>query len=105
MSSTCLKLKIQVHAAINIPTLLYGTETWVLYWTQIRLLKWFHHCCMCSILGIKWQNHVSNKEVLKTGLAASQEWKTHACPQLSSSAGFKKESVIVVLQESVTTTS
>ena len=71
MSSTCLKLKIQVYGAIIIPTLLYSTETWVLYWKQIRLLKWFHQCCLC--IGIKWQDHVSNKEVLKTASLPSTE--------------------------------
>ena len=36
------------------------------------------------------------------GLAASQGWKTYACQKQSSSASSKKESAIVVLQESVT---
>ena len=39
------------------------------------------------------------------GLAASKGWRTHACPKQSSSASSKKESVIVALPESVTTTS
>ena len=60
-----LSTKIQVYRAIIIPTLLYGAETWRLYRKQIRLLEWFHQCCLCSILGIKWKDHVSNKEVLK----------------------------------------
>ena len=45
--------------------LLYCAETWVLYRKQIRLLERFHQRCFRSILGIKWQNHVSNEEVLK----------------------------------------
>ena len=32
---------------------------------QIRLLERFHQRCLRSILGIKWQDHVSNEEVLK----------------------------------------
>ena len=36
------------------------------------------------------------------GQATSQGWKTYACPKQSSSASSKKESAIVVLQESVT---
>ena len=35
-------------------------------------------------------------------LATSQGWKTYACPKQSSSASSKKESAIMVLQESVT---
>ena len=57
--------KIQVYKAVVVPTLLYGAETWVLYRKQIRLLGQFHQRCLCSILGIKWQDHVSNEEVLK----------------------------------------
>ena len=44
--------KIQVYRAVIIPSLLYGAETWVLYWKQIRLLEQFHQCCLHSILGI-----------------------------------------------------
>ena len=47
---------------VVVPTLLYGAETWVLYQKQIRLLEWFHQRCMRSILGIKWQDHMSNKD-------------------------------------------
>ena len=36
------------------------------------------------------------------GLATSQGWKIYACPKQSSSASSKKESAIMVLQESVT---
>ena len=39
-----------------------------------------------------------------TGLVTSQGWNTKACPQ-SSSASSRRESAIVVLQESVTKTS
>ena len=57
--------KIQVYKAVIVPTLLYGAETWVLYRKQIRLLGQFHQRCLRSILGIKWQDHVSKEEVLK----------------------------------------
>ena len=39
------------------------------------------------------------------GQATSQRWKRFACPEQSSSASSKKESAIVVLQESITKTS
>ena len=56
--------KIQVYRAVIIPTLLYGAETWVLYWKHIKLLEQFYKCCLRSNLGIKWQDHESNEEVL-----------------------------------------
>ena len=60
-----LSTKIQVYGAVVVPTLLYGAETWVLYWKQTRLLKRFHKRCLRSIFGIKWQDYVSNKGVFK----------------------------------------
>ena len=60
-----LSTKIQVYRAVVVPTLLYGAETWVLHQKQSRLLGRFHQRCLGSILGIKWQDYVSNEEVLK----------------------------------------
>ena len=54
-----LSTKIQVYRAVDVPTL-YGTETWILFRKQIRLLERFHQRCLRSILGIIWQDHVSN---------------------------------------------
>ena len=50
-----LSTKIKVYRAVVVPTLLYGCATWVLYRKQIRLLEQFHHRCLRSIMGIKWQ--------------------------------------------------
>ena len=58
---------------VVVPTLLYGAETWVLYRKQIRLLERFHQRCLRSILGIKWQDHVSNEEVLQRASLPSIE--------------------------------
>ena len=52
---------------------LYGAETGILYRKQIRLLEQFHQHCLRSILGIKWQDYVSNKEVLKKASLPSIE--------------------------------
>ena len=60
-----LSTKIPVYRTVVVPTLLYGAETWVLYWKQIRLLEQFRQRCLCSILSIKWQDHVPNEDVLK----------------------------------------
>ena len=39
----------------------------------MRLLERFHQRCLRSILGIKWQDHVSNEEVLKRASLPSVE--------------------------------
>ena len=70
----CLSTKIQVYRAILVPTLLYDAETWTLCQKQIKLLEWFHQHCLRSILGIKWQDHMSNKEVLKKASLPSIEF-------------------------------
>ena len=81
-----LSTKLQVYRAVVVTTLLNGAETCVLYRKQIRLLERFHKRCLRSILGIRWQDHVS-KEPAKhrvlscfkcscAGLATSQGWKT-----------------------------
>ena len=101
--------KTPVYRAVVVPTLLCGAETSVLYRKQIRLFERFHQRCLCSILGIRWQDYVSNEEVLKKASLPSMEsillqvqlrlgWPR---PKQSSSSSSKKESVIVALQESV----
>ena len=44
--------------------LLYGSESWTLYTRQERRLNTFHLCCLRRILGISWQDHIPNNEVL-----------------------------------------
>ncbi|XP_063592483.1 uncharacterized protein LOC134769674 [Penaeus indicus] len=48
--------------------LLYGSETWPTYARQERKLHAFHMRCLRSILGITWQDKVTNAAVLaRTG--------------------------------------
>ena len=68
-----LSMEIQAYTAVVISIFLYGAETWVLYQKQIRLLVWFHQRCLHFILGIKWQDYMSNEEVLKTASLPSIE--------------------------------
>ena len=46
---------------------------WVLYRKLIRLLEQFHQRCLRSILGIKWQDHMSNEKVVKRASLPSVE--------------------------------
>ncbi|CAH1266354.1 Hypp3340 [Branchiostoma lanceolatum] len=68
-----LSTKIQVYRAVVITTLLYGAETWVLYRKQVRLLERFHQRCLRCIMGIKWQDYVTNIEVLERANLPSME--------------------------------
>ena len=68
-----LSTRIQVYRAVVVPTPLYGAETRVIYRKEIRLLERFYQCCSRAYLGVKWQDHVSNKEVLKRASLPSVE--------------------------------
>ena len=59
-----IKTKTQVYQACVLSTLLYGSESWTLYTRQERRLNTYHLCCLRRILGISWQDHVPNTEVL-----------------------------------------
>ena len=59
-----IKTKTQVYQACVLSTLLYGSESWTLYTRQERRLNTFHLRCLRRILGISWQNHIPNNEVL-----------------------------------------
>ena len=49
--------------------MLYSCETWTTYRRHIQQLERFHQRCLRSICSIKWQDKVSNLEVLqKCGL-------------------------------------
>ena len=55
-------------------TLLYGSETWTVYRRHIRSLDQFHIRHLRNLLGIKWQDKITNCEVLRrcecTGIEA-----------------------------------
>ena len=47
-----------------LPSLLCGCETWTLYRRHVKKLESFHMRALRSILGIKWQDRMTNLEVL-----------------------------------------
>ena len=57
--------KTAVYRAVVLTSLLYGGETWTLYRRHIRLLDQFHLRCLCKIMGTKWQDRITNIEVLE----------------------------------------
>ena len=59
-----VKTKVAVCNACVTSTLLYGSETWTTYAGQERRLNTFHLRSMRRILGILWQDKVTNADVL-----------------------------------------
>ena len=58
-----------VYNACIISTLLYGSESWTTYTRQEKRLNSFHMRCLRRILGITWQDKITNNKVLaKAGL-------------------------------------
>ena len=53
-----------VYNACVVSTLMYGSETWTTYARQEKRLNSFHLISIHRILGISWQDRVSNTEVL-----------------------------------------
>lgn len=53
--------------------------------TRCFVLLHFHQHCLCPTMGIKWQDYMTNSEVLERancfpGQTACHVWRTPACP-------------------------
>ena len=59
-----LSTKIAVYRAIILPTLLYSSETYILYRRNIKRLSKVLQGQLRSIMGIRWHDRISNVEVL-----------------------------------------
>ena len=60
-----LDTKLKVYRAVILSSLLYGCETWPVYRRHLKQLERFHQRAIRSILGIRWQDRVTNTEVFK----------------------------------------
>ena len=60
-----LSTKIKVYHAVVLTSLLYSCETWTTYRHHIKLLEKFQQRCLRSICNIKWQDRISNIQVLE----------------------------------------
>ena len=60
-----LNTKLKVYQACVLSSLLYGSESWTTYARQESRLESFHIRCLRRILGIKWQDRVTNTAVLE----------------------------------------
>ncbi|XP_051627166.1 uncharacterized protein LOC127462545 [Manacus candei] len=65
--------KISVYRAIVLSTLLYRSESWVIYHHHLRLLERFHQRCLHTILNIHWSDYVTNTSVLEQAAITSIE--------------------------------
>ena len=57
--------KVNVYKTCIISTLLYGSESWTMHAHKEKRLNVFHMHCLRRILGITWQDKVTNKVVLE----------------------------------------
>lgn len=60
-----LDTKIKVYKAIVVTTLLYGSETWTIYYRHIAALEKFQQRYLRKMVIIKWQNRRTNLSVLE----------------------------------------
>uniref|UniRef100_W5M6N8 Reverse transcriptase domain-containing protein n=1 Tax=Lepisosteus oculatus TaxID=7918 RepID=W5M6N8_LEPOC len=65
--------KLKVYKAIVHSSLLYGCETWTVYRKHLQLLEYFHIHSLRSILGIRWQDRVTNLEIVDRAETTSIE--------------------------------
>ena len=56
--------KLAVCRAVVLPTSLYGCETGTCYRIHLKKLDQFHLRCLRRLLGISWEDRVTNQEVL-----------------------------------------
>ena len=63
--SLTLHTKLKVYHACMLSILLYGAETWTTYHKQELKLNSFHLHCLCIMLCVKWQDNVTNLEILQ----------------------------------------
>lgn len=72
-NESSVRLKINVYKAVILTNLLYGYETSTVYRCYIKLLEQFQQRCLRSICTIRWQDKVSNVEVLERCVVPSTE--------------------------------
>jgi len=65
--------KVSVYKAVVLSNLLYGCETWTCYRRHIKQLEQFHMRHLRAILKIKWQDRITNVEVLERSRCSSVE--------------------------------
>jgi hypothetical protein len=70
-----LSTKLKVYNAVVLSSLLYGCESWTLYRRHIKKLEQFHTRSLRAIMRIRWQDRITNLEVLDRADSTSIEAK------------------------------
>ena len=65
--------KMKVYKAVVLPTLLYGSETWVTYSHNLSSLEKFHDRSVRRIFGISWQSRQTTNSVFERAKTTSIE--------------------------------
>ena len=65
--------KLKLYNQCVVPVMVYGSETWTLYRHQIKKLRTIQQRHLRSILKIKWDDYVTNDEVLDRAMAEDIE--------------------------------
>ena len=68
-----LDTKLIVYRTVVLSSLLYGCETWTVYRRHLKQFERFHQRALYSILGIRWQDKVTNTEVFERSKCISIE--------------------------------
>jgi len=56
-----LAKKLRIYQTCILSVLLYGAETWSLFFADTSRLQAFHMRCQRRILGLRWQDRVTNR--------------------------------------------
>lgn len=68
-----LSTKLKIYRAVVLSSLLYGCETWTLYRRHIKQLEQFHSRSLRMIMNIRWQDRITNQDVLDRAGSTSIE--------------------------------
>ncbi len=76
---------LKVYKAIVLTSLLYGCETWTLHRRHLKMLERFHMRSLRSILAVRWQDRVTNLQILEKSesqsieaiIPAQTDWSRH----------------------------
>ena len=80
--------KVAVYNQCLMPLLMYGSETWTPYQHEVMQLRTTQQRHLCLILNIKWDDYISNEEVLRRADVKDMEvmlvrtrlrWLGHVC--------------------------
>ena len=58
------RTKMELYKTLVLPVLMYGCQTWKMTKSDERVLNVFQNKCLRKIHSIRWQDHITTKELL-----------------------------------------